>query len=369
MSGHVLLTGVTGMVGAELLAALLRREPGLRVSCLVRPGEDGARARLERAVSRVLPGGLPEGVDTVAGDLEAPGLGLSAEDEARLRGVTDIVHSAASVRFDLPLEEARRVNTGGTAAILALARRCADLRRFDYVSTAYVCGGRTGLVREEDPGLEPFHNTYERSKREAEDLLREASAQGVPISIFRPSIVVGHSRTGHTPNNNTLYWPLKVYARGRWRLVPGRPDSRFDIVPVDYVAEALVALRGRVPPDGRAWHLTAGPEAAATAGQIADMAREAFGARPIRWIHPGFYKRVLRPVLRWALGRRRADVFRGGAAYLPYFTSDLVFDTTRTLAALDGTGLRPPRVQDYFANLFWFCKKSDFGRRAIPKVD
>lgn len=361
---HLLLTGVTGMVGAEVLAALSRTQPGLRVSCLVRPGEEGAAARLARALSRVLPGGVPEGVDAVAGDLESPGLGLEPEVSTRLAtSVTEILHGAASVRFDLPLEEARRINTGGTAQILAFARNCASLRSLDYVSTAYVAGARTGVVREEDPPEPPFHNSYEQSKVEAEALLREAHARdGVPLRIFRPSIVVGHSRTGFTPNNNTLYWPIKIYARGRWRLVPGRPDSRFDIVPVDYVADALLALRERVPTDGRAWHLTAGPERAATAGEVTELARQTFGAKPIRWINYDLYVKAIRPVLKWILGSRRADVFKGGAAYLPYFTSDLVFDNARTLAALAGTGVEVPRVQDYFLRLFEYCKATDFGR-------
>ncbi len=363
---HLLLTGVTGMVGAELLASLLRADPDLRVSCLVRPGEQGARARLERAVARALPAGLPASVDAVAGDLEQPGLGLSAEDTARLeRSVTGVLHSAASVRFDLPLAEARRVNTEGTARVVALARRCTKLESLDYVSTAYVCGARTGLVQPDDAPALPFHNSYEQSKVEAEALLRAAHQEGLPLRIFRPSIVVGHSQTGFTPNNNTLYWPIKVYARGRWRLVPGRPRSRFDIVPVDYVADAIVALRQRVPPDGRAWHLTAGPERAATAGEVAELARRVFQAKPILWIHYGLYIHLLRPLLRWALGRRRADVFKGGAAYLPYFNSDLVFDAARTDAALAGSGIEVPRAKDYFERLFRWCKATEFGRREL----
>lgn len=365
---QLLLTGVTGMVGAELLAALLRRRPGLRVSCLVRPGERGAEERLRRAVARALPEGLPEGVEAVAGDLERPGLGLDPADARRLRaGVTEVLHGAASVRFDLPLEEARRINTGGTAEILAFARSCPGLGAFDYVSTAYVCGGRGGLVRVDDPPREPFHNTYERSKVEAEALLRAAHEQhGLPLRIFRPSIVVGNSRTGFTPNNNTLYWPIKVYARGRWRIVPGRPASRFDIVPVDYVAEALVHLRERVPSDGRAWHLTAGPERAATAGEIAELARRVFDAKPVIWLPYGLYVGAIRPILRRALGARRADVFKGGAAYLPYFASDLVFEQSATEAALAGSGVAVPRVQDYFERLFGWCKATDFGRREPP---
>lgn len=363
----MLLTGVTGMVGAELLAALLRARPDLRVAALVRPGTEGAQARLNAALARVLPEGAGDRVRAVAGDIEAENLGLSATDAASLRAsVTEVIHSAAAVRFDLPLEEARRINVGGTAATLAFAAGCAGLRSFDYVSTAYVCGGRTGLVQPEDPPQTPFHNSYEQSKVEAEALLQRAwRGQGLPLRVFRPSIVVGHSQTGFTPNNNTLYWPIKVYARGRWRLVPGRASSRFDIVPVDHVVQALLALRERVPCDGRAWHLCAGPDAAATAGEVTELARRAFDAKPILWIHPGLYKRVLRPALRWALGRRRADVFKGGAAYLPYFTSDLVFDTSRTDAALAGTGIRAPRVQSYFERLFDYCKATDFGKRPL----
>ena len=363
----LLLTGVTGMVGAEVLLALHRRMPDARIWCLIRPGSaQDAAARLGSVLARVFPDGAPATISALAGDLEQPGLGLSASDRAHVQAeVTEIVHGAASVKFTMPLDEARRINVGGTAAILDLARSCKHLQRLDYISTAYVCGGRSGTIFEEDEETGPFHNTYEQSKHEAEALLVRAwREEGLPVTRFRPSIVVGHSKTGFTPNQNTLYWPLRIYATGRWRMIPGRPESRFDIVPVDYVAEAFAIIRARNQPSGQAFHLTAGPEAACTTGEIAALAQQAFGARPPVFFNPTLYMTVIRPLARLFL-TGRSDVFKNGAAYLPYLNSDLVFDTALARAGLAGTGLLPPSVRTYFDNLFWYCRLSDFGRTPV----
>jgi len=199
---------------------------------------------------------------------------LSEPDYARLLSeATRVIHSAATVRFDQPLDEARRINVEGTRNILDFAseaHRAGRLRSLAYVGTAYVAGDRSGLVRETElQAGQGFRNTYERTKFEAETMVR-AQLESIPGVILRPSIIVGDSRTGVTSSFKTLYWPLKIYARRLWRTVPGFPDAVVDVVPVDFVAEAVARLAFR---GTRLWpppSISAGPHASATIQEIAE---------------------------------------------------------------------------------------------------
>src|SRR5437763_10977260 len=116
------------------------------------------------------------------------------------------------------------------------------LARFAYVSTAYVAGTHPGEFHEDELAVgQDFRNAYEQSKFEAEQLVR-ARADRLPVQIFRPSIIVGERASGWTSSFNVLYTPLKAFARGRLPLLPADPEAPVDVVPVDYVADAIFTL-------------------------------------------------------------------------------------------------------------------------------
>jgi thioester reductase-like protein len=245
----ILLTGATGFVGGELLARYLERSDR-PVYALVR-GEDQAAA--DRRLRDTLDG-LVEDPDAIAGkrlfavpgDIRRPGLGLRHRDrESLATRVNEIVHAAASVSFELPLEDSRRINVEGTRQMLELAELCRDrggMRRFSYISTAYVAGTHEGEFREDQLQVgQGFRNPYEQSKFEAERLVRGRSDR-LPIQVFRPSIVVGEAASGWTASFNVLYTPLKAYARDLLPIVPARREAPVDVVPVDYVADAVFEL-------------------------------------------------------------------------------------------------------------------------------
>ncbi len=364
MTGAVLLTGATGHVGTALLPRLLA-DPDARVLALVRAKDathlaerrDALRARVPEAADRL---------DVVQGDVSAPGLGLSDRDRDRVDAeVTSLLHSAASVRFDMPQDKAAGENIASTEAMLVLARRLAErgrLVRHDHVSTAYVAGDRTGRVYEAECDVgQGFRNSYEWSKCQAEGRVRAAIAEGLPAAIHRPSIIVGDSRTGATESFNVLYWPLKLYARGWWRLFPGRADTLVDIVPVDFVADALVALRRDPATVGACFHLAAGDDAPRV-DALADRFAELLERPRIRTVDPDFYLKWVRPVLArpLSLTKRGRHVLRGGSAYLPYFRGNPLFDTTNLRRHL-GTGA--PSVFDYVERIARYAKERDFGGR------
>jgi len=353
----VLLTGSTGFVGMEVLARLLRDgdEP---VDALVR-GSD--RADAERRLGAVLDGlGLPDEhrsrVRAVAGELTAPGLGLSAGDTLRLLDeVTDIVHCAASVSFAMPMDEARAINVHGTRRVLDLAERIASrrgLRRFVHVSTAYVAGRHRGTFAETDlwTGQE-FRNSYERSKAEAEELVRRRGDR-FPAVVVRPSIVVGDSATGWTPTFNVLYWPLRAFARGLLRSVPARPEGRVDVVPVDYVADAIVHLLRERPDVRGVVNATAGADAL-TVDRLVELACTALGQE--------------RPVLE-APDDGLAERSSEAARYLPYFDMEVVFDDARAREVLRPAGIAPPALESYFDTLLDFARRAKWGKAPIARA-
>lgn len=335
--GAVFLTGATGFVGREILSRFLARA-GSHVYALVRAANDEEAAGRLPAHPRLT---------AVAGDIEEAGLGLSAESRERLRReVTTVVHCAASVSFEMSLDESRSVNVDGTRRMVELARSCPRLERFSYVSTAYVAGEPGRLFREDELAVgQRFRNAYEQSKFEAELALRHEGA-GLPLQILRPSIVVGDSRTGRTTAFNVLYGPLKAFARGAIPAIPARRGAPVDIVPVDYVADRVHQLATRGP-DGT-FHLVAGRNAT-TVGRLLQLSSEELGRSEPAVLPPRLYRRWIHPWLRRKhRGLRRMEV------YFPYFAMRVRFDDRRL-----GPG---PPVESYFHRLVRYAQRVGWGR-------
>lgn len=360
--GTLLLTGATGMVGRELLARAAADSRWERVLCLVRAGGgESAQQRLDAVLAKV--GGKPDPrVQAVAGDVVAPELGLGAARKG-LADVTHVLHCAASVSFDLPLAEAREINVLGTERMLALARTLPKLARFDAVSTAYVAGLRADLVHEVDLAHDQgFHNTYEQTKHESEQLLRAAMAD-LPIAVHRPSIVVGDSRTGRTGAWKVLYWPLKVIARGFLPVIPFDPEGRLDIVPVDFVADGVMALQQDPETVGRTFHLTAGPARDTTMAEVTDRVFRKLGRRPPIRVRPTVWRRVVRPALQATRIKGFERTLDAGLVYRPYLELRLRFDTTHADRHLRKAGVVCPAVTDYLDTIVDHALATDFGKR------
>jgi thioester reductase-like protein len=365
---RLVLTGATGVVGRQLVRLLLDRHPDVRLVFLLR--ESAGRRAIDRADGLVAACADPDSarrrVEVVAADVAAPRCGLSERDWHHLAdGATRVIHGAAAVRFDTSIEQARAINVGGARNVIAVAveaQRRGTLRSFSYISTAFVAGLRHGSVREDelDAG-QRFRNAYEQSKFESESLVR-AEAGRLPAIILRPSIIVGDSRTGVTTSFNTMYWPLRAYAQGRWRLVPGRSDAVIDIVPVEFVAHAIAHLALDENSVGRCFHLCAGPARSATLGEIGLAAARFFSAAPPRYVNPEVFAALLRPILFVVLWGRWRRILKLGRVYRPYFDLRMVFDTSQADAALAPAGIRPPHVMDYLDRLFTFCVESNWGR-------
>jgi long-chain acyl-CoA synthetase len=352
MTPPVFLTGATGFLGMEVLARLLER--GDRdVICLVRAADQpAAEARLEGVLATLWEDPTPyrARARAVAGDVTSPGLGIAPVQRAELaEEIGAVLHCAASITFDLPLEEARLINVEGTREVIGFAREAkalGRLERFVHVSTAYVGGLHPGVFRERelDAG-QAFRNTYEQTKWEAEHVL--AAADDLAPAIARPSIVMGDARSGWTPAFNVLYWPLRAFSRGLFDTVPARPEGRVDVVTVDYVAAGLVALLDS--DESGVFNLVAGDEAP-TVQELIDMACERFERPPPTLLEPG------------------SDLNAGhGNVFLPYFEVETVFDDAHTQSLLGPTGLRRSRLADCFRALMDYADAAAWDKTPMTR--
>jgi thioester reductase-like protein len=357
--GALLLTGASGFLGQSLLLRWLTRTEAPATVLVRAPDDRAAQARVADLLEDL--GATDEQRERVRA-LAADITHLDAPDLARRvlagdRPITDVVHSAACVRFDQPLAGARAVNVGGTGRLLALAQRLhagRPLRRYVQVSTAYVAGDHAGRFSESDRWLgQGFRNTYEQTKLEAEELVA-AHAEDLPVQIVRPSIVVGDRASGWTAAFNVLYVPLRALVAGALDAVPERDQGLLDVVPVDYVADGLLALAD-APADGRTYHLTAGRHAL-TVGDLADAACRATDRRPPSRVSADTFAAILG---RSSAGRVLAAHL---GEYLPYLDVHTRFDAAHAEAHLAPRGIRVSPLTEYLPRLIAFAQERRWGR-------
>ena len=362
----VLLTGATGFVGMEVLARFLERDDR-EVVTLVRAADvREAQDRMGGVLTNLFGKDADRyagRVRAVPGELTAPGLGLSpAWREELAEQVSTIIHSAASVSFSLPLEEARRINVEGTRRMLefaADAQAHGGLDRYAQISTAYVAGTHDGSFAECDHDVgQAFRNSYEQSKFEAEQLVRDHDH--LPWTIMRPSIVVGDRNSGWTAAFNVLYWPLRALSAGLFRTVPAIPTAPVDVVSIDYVADAIHELACGSHGVRQTFHLTAGADAS-TMGEIAALASHYF-RRPLPLVVP--------PAEFAASECGLSDAaLEASRIYFPYFSIATEFDDTATRAQLLPAGIAASPLHDYLERLLDFATRSRWGKRPIARAE
>jgi len=270
MRETILVTGATGLIGGGVLQRMLEANPKLRAYVLVRD-----ELRWKRDLGRW--GGLASRITAVSGDVRSPGMGMDSGARSRIASeVSAILHAAANTSFSRPLEESRLSNTVGTNDVLELASECRGLRRFAYVSTAFVAGRATGTILERDNGLESgWVNAYEQSKYEAEALVREARGDWV---IARAATIVCDAVGGPISQANAVHHTLRLWRRGLVPMLPGGPASRAEVVTLEEVARAIAALALHPDAARTTVHLCAGERALAV-GDVIAIAWEVWGCR------------------------------------------------------------------------------------------
>jgi thioester reductase-like protein len=370
---NVLITGVTSFLGKATLARLVDKVNIDRIYLLL-PTDDheSDSTPLDLLLRQMFPlwraNELRRRVIGLTGDFTQSGCGLSPESLGICREHVDqILHCGANTDLDASLEKSRRFNTEGTLHVLQLAEelyRHGRLRRLDYVSTAYVCGRKPGVTTETDLERgQTFSNYFEQSKFEAETLVRQYASR-FPICIYRPSIVVGHSYNGYTPNFKVLYWPILLLAKDMLPFLVCNPQAFLDIVPVDYVADSIVALMSSEDALGETFLLTAGLGREIRIRDILHDAYEIAGLKRRPIIPFWLFEMLARTPVARLLPMQFWALIEAAKPYFPYLRgSTSRFDSKKSLAVLAEIGITPPNWQDYKQEILNFCVATRWGKR------
>ena len=359
----IFLTGSTGYIGAHVAANLLSQHDAT-LNVLVR-GRDArdAELRLWEAMQLHLPFPafyeyLQAKIRIFRGDLTMPQFGLGRDEYDRLVHTTDsIIHCAASLNRKSE-KACLNVNLRGTLEVIQLARQSQyyhGLKRFSNVSTVAVAGKRSHEIVTEDRAIEwdrSDYDPYARTKKFCEHMVRELLPD-VPLTIFRPSIVLGDSRYAQTTQFDMVR--AFVFLAGL-KLLPFRAHDKIDIVNVDFVAGAIADLHMKENPAHDIYHLSSGNDSQ-TFQELTKALAAAQNTRAPLFV----------PVLEGSfssavnmLANRKSQVGHGASlmkVFLPYLTWNTVFDNTRVTGEL---GRKPVPFSQYSFPLLRFSREHNF---------
>ncbi len=341
----VAITGGTGTVGRALVRQLASQLPGHRLILLTRLPE---QVHLSYAAA-------------VFADLRQPNLGLDSRVHRLLSQRADLfVNCAADIRFNLPVDEARRVNTSGARNVLNVARSCRNLRHFAHISTLYVAGRQEGLVQEKPLRHNAgYVNSYEASKHEAEQIVLSESAK-LPAGIYRLSSV-----TDPAGNSGHFRQVLRFAAHApRFPFFPGREDVRVDVISSEWAARAITSLIVHHATPGCIRHICAGYDGALSVRALLERtlaAYEPISRRPrphVDLVPLADFERLraqMRP------GSRISQALDSLMTFIPHLCLRQPFDNTVTSALLAGGGVPNTATEQVFSGFL----AQELGSRSI----
>lgn len=346
----IFLTGFPGFIAGRLVERLALADA--RFLLLVQPAlKERARQDIARIAEST--GALESRFRIIEGDITKPDLGMEpSELEAARTEATMLFHLAAIYDLAVASDIAHMVNVEGTRNVNRFARSLKNLRRYHYVSTCYVAGKRKGLILEDELRHEAgFRNHYEETKYLAEIEVDQLKSE-LPVTIHRPAVVCGDSRTGETAKYDGIYYLIQ-YLRMRPRLLSlvniGNYKVRLNLVPVDFVVEAMAVLAQDELAAGATVQL-ADPEPLTTHDIFEEIARTLAGRSSRITVPPKLVlPSVMLPFSPVLTGLPHAGV--------PYFFIDQTYDTTRAREILEPRGVKCPPFQSYVNTLIEFVQR------------
>jgi NAD(P)-dependent dehydrogenase (short-subunit alcohol dehydrogenase family) len=359
---HYFVTGATGFIGRRLVQQLLAHRAAV-VHFLVRPG---STAKIEPLLKRW-------GVDRtravpVEGDLTAPALGLSAEARAALRGkIRHFFHLGAVYNLEADAAEQVRANVDGTRAAVELAHEI-DAGHFHHMSSIAAAGLFEGIFREDMfDEAEGLDHPYFSTKHDAERIVRQECR--VPWRVYRPGIVVGDSRSGEMDKIDGPYYFFKLIQRLRqivppWMPTIGLEGGRINLVPVDFVVAALDHIAHKPGLDGKCFHLV-DPHPYRVGDVLGIFARAAHAPAMALRVNAALFGFIPSPIRKGLLALAPARRIRSlimkdlglPQHILTFVNYPTRFDSREAQAALAGSGIEVPRLEDYAWRLWDYWER------------
>jgi nucleoside-diphosphate-sugar epimerase len=350
-SETIFLTGFPGFIAEKLVRRLAKAD--IQFFLLV---QKQFLKKAMRDIEKISAesGTPPENFALIEGDITRENLGIPEEDLATVRAeTTDIFHLAAIYDLAVKRDLAYLVNVEGTKNVNNLVRSLPNLRRYNYISTCYVAGKRTGEIFENE--LEHsagFRNFYEETKYLAE-IEAEKIKEEIPTTIFRPSVVVGDSKTGETAKYDGIYYVIFYYKKfpALLRLFNvGNRNVRLNLVPVDFVVEGIAALSKDEKAVGKTIAL-ADPNPLTTSEICDAIIQSLTGKKSVITPPPG--------LIQWFLNLSFSPKITGLPHYgVPYFFISQTYNTQISEELLLAHGISCPDFRSYVKNLVSFVEKN-----------
>jgi thioester reductase-like protein len=352
----VLLTGFPAFTARRFAARVLQSDAKAHIYLLCRD-KFGDQAR---EFIGALPASQRKRIEPIFGDVCDMDLGLAGTEYQELAAKVTTVHHLAGIYYHgVDRNTARRVNIEGTRGALDFAGEAKNLRRFCHWSTATVSGKRRGVVMEDELDMnQGFHNFYEETKFEAERLARGAMRR-LPITIFRPGIIVGDSKTGEIDKFDGPYYLTVLFVTSPLGVrlpLPGRGAAPLHLVPIDYVVKAAYALSMDMRAAGKTFHLTDPNPFAAR--RVYELIAEHSEHQPPR----GFIPSGITRALLHTPGIER--LARGPLSFLDSFDHLVFYNAQNTAQLLAGAGIECPTFDSYVDALVRFVREVHEARRA-----
>jgi nucleoside-diphosphate-sugar epimerase len=350
-SRTIFVTGFPGFIAERLVARLANK--GIQFFLLVESRFVETAVEAVAEISQTT--GTPlENFAVIEGDITKPDLGMDADDAATVRyETTDVFHLAAVYDLAVDRDIATRVNLEGTKNVNEFVRSIQHLLRYNYVSTCYVAGKRKGPIREDELAHEQgFRNHYEETKYLAETEVEKLKAD-LPVTIFRPSVVVGDSETGETAKYDGIYYLILYLRKAPYLLRAinvGNKDVKLNLVPVDFVVDAIAELSADEAAKGKTIAI-ADPDPLTTAELFDAIAYEMTGRRSEFAPPP--------KLVEWFLSKPFSPPITGLPLYgVPYFFLAQTYDTSTEDELLAKHDIKCPNFKDYVANLLKFVDEN-----------
>jgi thioester reductase-like protein len=347
----IFMTGFPGFIAGRLLERLVRAET--QYFLLVQPRFVPQAMRRIEEIAEAAQADLDAFV-IVEGDITLPNLGIpNADLETIQYETTDVFHLAAAYDLGVDKDSAFKVNLEGTKHVNDLALSIKNLNRYNYVSTCYIAGKRTGQILETDlEHKEGFRNFYEETKYLAE-IEADRLKSHLPLTIYRPSVVVGDSETGETAKYDGIYYLINFLrkAPGLLRLLNiGNPSVRLNLVPVDFVVESIYELSRDRNAVGRT--LALADPSPLTTSEIFDVIAKDLCGRKSEFQLP---QRVAEWFLHTGLSPRLTGLPHHA---VPYFFIKQAYETSIAAELLAPHGIACPPFADYVSNIIDFVEEN-----------
>jgi len=373
MKRSLLITGATGMLGRELVPLFLKKSNFDIYLLLHQHSKILNKKKLLSNLYQIAPSKNLDKLHLLIGDIAKPTLGISKKDRVKItRVITDIIHAAALTRFDLNIDEIRKINVKGTKNIINFAKQCKNLRQLSFISTPYISGKRTGKIFENERAHDSgFVNTYEQSKYEAEALIEKVGNQ-LPVSIYRLSTMIGNSKSGKVTHFTVPHLSLRIMYLGLVAMIPGTPDYSIDLVPSDYAAKVIFELYTNFFKPNKVFHIVSGFRKSYRLQELIDDTYKYLSDLDKEWGKKQYPKPIISSADTFdlfikSIQEANNPLFLSVTGALKTFAYQLnypkEFDMVNLLSCIPQYEENLPDIRQYYSKVVKYCLRSNWGKK------